>query len=232
MKNSGTELTPPDASADARGPIRVAIVEDDKSVRQILGEWIREAEGFVCVEEFADAEAALNAFPHLTLDVALVDINLPGISGIEFVRRLKPSCANTQFVMLTVYDDSTHIFDALVAGATGYMLKRTPRDALLTAVREVFAGGSPMSGDIARKVVQSLQRVRPLDRESSGLSPREDEVLGLLARGFLYKEIADAIGVSLPTVKTYIRRICEKLHVHSRAQAVALYANLPLRHDR
>ncbi len=211
--------------------IQVVIVEDDASVRQILCEWIRQEEGFGCSEDFGDGESALAALTGKAPDVMLVDINLPGISGIECVRRLKPQFPGTQFVMLTVYEDARHIFDALTAGATGYMLKRTSRDALLTALREVHAGGSPMSGNIARKVVQSLQHSRPTGGDSSELSPREDEVLRLLARGYLYKEIAEKIGISFPTVKTYIRRICEKLHVHSRAQAVALYTRVPLRDD-
>lgn len=222
------------SSAPASPPepvIQVAIVEDDQSVRQILCDWIRLEPGFACVADFGDAESALSHLAARAPDVALVDINLPGLSGIECVRRLKPLLPQTQFVMLTVYDDAPHIFDALASGATGYLLKRTARENLLQALREVHAGGSPMSGDIARKVVQSLQHVRP-SAAVEGLSPREDEVLALVARGFLYKEIADTLGVSLPTVKTYIRRIYEKLHVHSRAQAVARYANLPLRDRR
>jgi DNA-binding NarL/FixJ family response regulator len=213
-------------------PIKVAVVDDDEGVRTILCDWIREAEGFVCLDPFPSAETAIAHFGQTPPDVALVDINLPGLSGIECVRRLKSSLPQTQFVMLTVYEDANHIFDALTAGATGYMLKRTSREDLLTALREVHAGGSPMNGNIARMVVQSLQAASAKGNTApDGLSPRESEVLALLARGYLYKEVADTIGISLPTVKTYIRRICEKLRVHSRAQAVALYANLPLRED-
>lgn len=213
--------------------IRVAVVEDDTSVRSILCDWIGQAEGFSCVHDFGDAESALSGLPAYQPHVALVDINLPGMSGIECVRGLKPRLPNTQFVMLTVYEDSNHIFEALAAGATGYLLKRTARESLLTALREVYAGGSPMSSNIARKVVQSLQGTPPKAKPAAdGLSPRENEVLALLAQGYLYKEIADSIGISLPTVNTYIRRIYEKLHVRSRAQAVALYADLPLRKDR
>jgi DNA-binding NarL/FixJ family response regulator len=226
--NSETTDLPPGAATTARS-IRVAVVEDDSSVRQILCEWVRQAPGFACVADFGDAESAAVGLGRHTPDVALLDINLPGMSGIECVRRLKPQFPQTQFVMLTVYDGATHIFDALAAGATGYLLKRTTREALLNALQEVHAGGSPMSGDIARKVVESLQQPRPASTAAEGLSPREEEVLALVARGYLYKEIADTIGVSLPTVKTYIRRIYEKLHVHSRAQAVARYTNLPLR---
>ena len=222
---SKTFVTPP----PAEGPIKVVIVEDDDAVRTILGEWLREAEGFTCLDQYPSAEVAITQLPARRPDVALVDINLSGMNGIECVRRLKPILPGTQFVMLTVCEDANHIFDALAAGATGYMLKRTPREALLTALREAREGGSPMSGNIARKVVQFLQAGPPLDSKAEGLSPRENEVLALLARGYLYKEVADTIGISMPTVKTYIRRICEKLHVHSRAQAVAHYTNFPLR---
>lgn len=216
---------------DTVSKIRVAVVEDDASVRSILCDWVGKAEGFTCVDNFSDAESALTGVPAHQPHVALVDINLPGMSGIECVRRLKPQLPDTQFVMLTVYEDSNHIFEALAAGATGYLLKRTARESLLTALREVYAGGSPMSSNIARKVVQSLQQSPPKAKPADGLSPRENEVLALLAQGYLYKEIADSIGISLPTVNTYIRRIYEKLHVRSRAQAVALYADLPLRKD-
>jgi len=205
------------------------IIEDDASVRELLAAWLEEAPDFACVGEFPDAESAVAGMPDCKPNVALVDINLPGSSGIDCVRALKPRLPDTQFVMLTVYEDSDHIFDALSAGATGYLLKRTPRDVLIAALREVHAGGSPMSSNIARKVVQSLQQAKPTLKPAEELSKRENEVLGLLAQGYLYKEIADTIGISLPTVNTYIRRIYEKLHVHSRAQAVALLADLPLR---
>ncbi len=208
--------------------VAVAVVEDDASIREMLVTWIREAEGFVCVGRFPDAESAVAKMVELKPDIALVDINLPGLNGIECVRSLKPRLPATQFVMLTVYDDSTHIFDALSAGATGYLLKRTPRDALLAALREVHVGGSPMSSDIARKVVQSFRQPNPKMKAADRLSKRENEVLALLAQGYLYKEIAGVMGVSVPTVNSFIRRIYEKLHINSRAQAVALYVGLPL----
>jgi DNA-binding NarL/FixJ family response regulator len=222
----------PSVTTPSRKAIRVVVVEDDAAVRKILCGWIEHVPEFRCLADFGDAESALVKVPAHAPDVALVDINLPGISGIECVRRLKPLLPETQFVMLTVYEDADHIFDALAAGATGYLLKRTPRDSLITALREVDAGGSPMSSNIARKVVQSLQQPRPKNKSWEGLSPREGEVLDLLAQGHMYKEIADSIGISMPTVNTYIRRIYEKLHVHSRAQAVALYADLPPRLSR
>lgn len=232
MTSPSDFLPDPNPPETPTGPIKVTILEDDASVRKILCEWIRSAEGFSCLGSWGDTETALTAIPEQAPDVALLDINLPGLSGIECVRRLKPLMPKTQFVMLTVYEDSNHIFDALAAGATGYLLKRTPRESLLTALREVHAGGSPMSSNIARKVVQSLQQTPPKSKAAEGLSPRENEVLALLAQGYLYKEIADTIGISLPTVNTYIRRIYEKLHVHSRGQAVALYADLSGRPPR
>jgi DNA-binding NarL/FixJ family response regulator len=220
----------PIAPGELRGdpdPIRVAVVEDDAHVRRILCGWIREA-GMACVGDFGDAEAAFGSLPALKPNVALVDINLPGANGIICVRRLKPLLHLTQFVMLTVYEDADHIFDALAAGATGYLVKRTPREAVITALREVNAGGSPMSTNIARKVVQFLQQPSSKAEAAEGLSPREAEVLGLLARGYLYKEISENMGISLTTVNTYIRRIYEKLHVRSRSQAVARYTNHPM----
>lgn len=209
--------------------ISVSIVEDDPQARQILSDWIRRTDGFRFVSEHGTAESALAHLPKENPTVVLTDINLPGLNGIECVRRLKPLLPNSQFVMLTVYEDADHIFHALSAGATGYLLKHTPRGELLAALRQVHAGGSPMTSNIARKVVQSFQQQPPpaSSSDTSELSPRENEVLDLLARGYLYKEIADALEISLPTVSTYIRRIYEKLHVRSRAQAVAKYAHIP-----
>lgn len=202
------------------------VVEDDPSVRNILKAWIEGAAGFTCDGVFPDVESALAPIARAKPDIVLVDINLPGLSGIECVRQLKPQTPETQFVMQTVYEDSNHIFDALSAGATGYLVKTTSREALVTALREVHAGGSPMSGNIARKVVQQLHQPKPPIPATEQLSKRENEVLALLAQGYLYKEIADALGIRLDTVNTYIRRIYEKLHVHSRAQAVARITKL------
>ena len=170
--------------------IRVAVVEDDNSIRGILKNWLEEADGFTCAGVVPDVESALPQIPRLKPDVAIVDINLPGLSGIECVRQLKSLMPATQFVMLTVYEDSNHIFDALSAGATGYLVKTTSRESLCAALREVHAGGSPMSGNIARKVVQILQQPKPKMKPSEDLSKRENEVLALLAQGYLYKEIA------------------------------------------
>ena len=212
--------------------IAVSIVDDDGPAREILTDWIRHAHGFRCVSQYGSAESALMRLQAEKPSVVLMDINLPGMSGIECVRQLKPQLPDTQFVMLTVYEDTDHIFDALAVGASGYLLKQTPRAELLTALKDVYAGGSPMTSNIARKVVQSFLRSAPQADESVNLSPREREVLELLACGYLYKEIADKLGISVATVVTYIRRIYEKLHVRSRAQAVAKYGHFAPRDER
>jgi DNA-binding NarL/FixJ family response regulator len=206
--------------------IVVSIVEDDPQARKILAGWVNRATGFRLAGEWGDAESALKALPQKEPNVVLMDINLPGMSGVEAVKRLKPELPTTQFVMLTVYEDADHIYSALAAGATGYLLKQTPREELLGALEEVHRGGSPMTSNIARKVVQSFGPASAAVTDGEGLSPREQEVLELLARGYLYKEIADRLNISVPTVNTYVRRIYEKLHVRSRGQAVAKYAHL------
>jgi len=207
--------------------ITVSIVDDDAPARGILTEWVGGADGFKCVGVHESAEAALAALPQEKPSVVLMDINMPGMSGIECVRRLKPQMMDTQFVMLTVYEDPDHIFKALSSGARGYLLKRTPRAELLAAMKDVHAGGSPMSSNIARKIVQSFQRFSPSLAEPDNLSPREREVLELLARGYLYKDIADLLHISVPTVNTHIRRIYEELHIRSRSQAVARFTHIP-----
>lgn len=206
--------------------ISVSIVEDDTQTRQILAGWINHARGFKCVSHYGSAEEAVASLPGDCPEVVLMDINLGSMNGVEGVRRLKPQMPKTQFIMLTVYEDADHIFDALSAGASGYLLKQTPADELLAALREVHSGGSPMTGSIARRVVQHFYS--PVSKVSPevSLSPREREVLELLARGYLYKEIAEALKMSVPTVNTHIRHIYEKMHVQSRGQAVAIYANL------
>jgi DNA-binding NarL/FixJ family response regulator len=201
--------------------ITVCIVEDDASARRIFGSWIERAEGFRFLGDYPDAESAQESLPGQSPNVVLMDINLPGQNGVECVRRLKPLLPETQFVMITVYDDADHIFQALAAGASGYLLKQVPRAELLAALRDVDGGGSPMTSKIARKVVQAFHLPRAAAVEAAELSPREQELLDLLARGYLYKEIAEAMKITVGTVNTYIRRIYEKLHVRSRAQAVA-----------
>lgn len=207
--------------------IDVAIIEDDASVRGILIDWVQHAKDFRCVTGCGSAERALQDLPSLKPSVVLVDINLPDMNGTECVRRLKSLLPTTQFVMLTVYEDTNHIFDALAAGASGYLLKATPLDEVFAAVKNVHEGGSPMSSHIARKVVQFFQRCHLPSHENEKLSPREVEVLNLLARGYLYKEIAESLHITLRTVNTHIYRIYEKLHVCSRSQAVAKFINFP-----
>ena len=208
--------------------ITVSIVEDDVSLRSIYAKWLEQTEGFRVLSQFGDGMQALAALQQEKPDVVLMDINLPGLNGVECVRQLKAKMPGTQFVMITVYEDPDRIFNALAAGATGYLLKETAREGLLDALREVHRGGSPMSSGIARKVVQCFQKPPPAgpEAEPQKLSAREEEVLDLVARGYLLKEISDALKLSEHTVDTYLRRIYEKLHVHSRAQAVARYAEM------
>jgi len=206
--------------------VAVAIIEDDAQARKILAGWISRASGFRLAGDWGDAEAAVAALPERKPNVVLMDINLPGMSGVEAVGKLKPLLPQTQFVMLTVYEDADHIYNALAAGATGYLLKQTPRQELLNALQDVHGGGSPMTSNIARKVVQSFRHTVPSPAPGAELSPREQEVLDLLARGYLYKEISERLNITVPTVNTYVRRMYEKLHVRSRAQAVAKYAHL------
>jgi len=201
--------------------ITVSIVEDDAGVRSSLAKLVDSSTGFRCLSQHPSAESALQELPKSNPNVILMDINLPGLSGVECVRRLKPILTGTQIIMLTVYQNTEHIFNALAAGATGYLLKQTPPAELLAAIRDVHGGGSPMSSHIARKIVQSFQRPLPAARDTDNLSPRESEVLDLLAKGYLYKEIADKMGLSYATVHTHIRHIYEKLHVRSRTEAVA-----------
>ena len=208
-------------------PIRVSIIEDDAPAREILADWIAHAEGFQFVSGFGSAEDGLAELPRQKPDVVLMDIKLPGMNGVDCVRQLKPQLPQTQFVMHTVYEDSNHIFNALQSGATGYLLKQSAHDELLAALKYVHAGGSPMTSYIARRVAQCFPNTAAQSEtdDNQSLSPREREVLDMLARGFLYKEIAEALSISVRTVDTYIRRIYEKLHVRSRSQAVAKYVN-------
>ncbi len=198
----------------------VSIVEDDASVRKLLAEWLDQAPGFHCVSRHASVEAALAQLPDAQPAVVLMDINLPDSTGIECVRRLKPVMPETHFIMLTVYEDSDHIFEALAAGAVGYLVKQTPCEQLIRSLKEVCAGGSPMSGYIARKVVQFFQQGQPAAPGVEVLTARERQVLELLARGYLYKEITESLGISGPTVNAHVRSIYEKLQVHTRTQAV------------
>ena len=203
----------------------VSIVEDDVEARELLAEWLNTTSQFQCASVHANGLMALKELPAVAPKIVLMDINMPGMQGIECVRRLKPSMPNTQFLMLTVYSDTKSIFEALAAGATGYLLKRTSRNELLAALGLVQAGGSPISSGIARLVAQAFEAPAPaVALDNSGLSERERQVLDLLSHGHPEKQIADHLKISPHTVHTYIRRIYEKLHVHSHAQAVAKYA--------
>jgi DNA-binding NarL/FixJ family response regulator len=211
--------------------IRVSVVEDDAEARELLVGWINRSQEFVCSSDHGSGEDALKSLPKTRPEIVLMDINLPGMNGPECVRQLKPLLPEAQFVMVTIYEDSDHIFQALQAGATGYLLKQTARADLLAALRQVHAGGSPMTPNIARKVVRTFQQPprQPQPTAMTELSARENEILQLLAQGYLYKEIADKLGIKLPTVDSHIRRIYEKLHVRSRSEAIARYMHLPIR---
>jgi DNA-binding NarL/FixJ family response regulator len=201
--------------------VNVTIVEDDALVRENLVQLVEGALDFRCAGACADGEQALRDIPLQAPDVVLMDINLPGISGVECLRRLRKLLPHLQVMMLTVYEDSDKVFAALEAGAGGYLLKRTPADKVLEAIRELHQGGAPMSSYIARKVVQSFQRRAARVPEEARLSPREEELLFRVAKGYHNKEIADLLNISVETVRVHLRNIYEKLHVNSRSQAVA-----------
>ncbi len=203
--------------------ISVSIVEDSDQVRGTLARLISRAEGFTCLSQFPSAEAALEGLPQERPNVVLMDINLPKMNGIECVRQLKALVPSAQILMLTVYEDSDRIFNSLLAGASGYLLKRTPQAEILEAIADVHRGNSPMTGHIARKVVQYFNQRGHADSEIDRLSKREREVLDHLARGVPYKEIADVLSLSIDTVRIHIKGIYSKLHVHSRGEAVAKY---------
>jgi len=203
--------------------ITVSIVEDSDQLRGTLARVLNRAEGFRCLSQYPSAEAALEGIPKDRPNVVLMDINLPGMNGVECVQKLKQIVPETLVVMLTVYEDTENIFNALAAGASGYLLKRTTSAELLAAIQDVQKGGSPMTTHIARKVVQSFQKAGPSTQATENLSQREQEVLDCLSQGFLYKEIAEKLGISYETVHTYIRRIYEKLQVRTRTEAVAKF---------
>ena len=202
--------------------IRVAIVEDDEQVRENLARLVGEAKGFECAATFSSGEQALGELPRRAFDVVLMDINLPGISGVECVRQLKGVAPDTQVVMLTVYDDSDRIFQALQMGAAGYLLKRSTSMEILHAIEDVHRGGAPMSSYIARKVVQSFRRQGPSDKPAENLSKRETDVLEYVSRGYTNKEIADALGLSAETVRTHAKATLPRLGARDRAHAVAI----------
>ncbi|MEI6074978.1 MAG: response regulator transcription factor [Verrucomicrobiota bacterium] len=203
--------------------IKVAIVDDDEGIRASLSALIQRAPGFKLAGEFLNGEMALKEIPKLMPDVVLMDINLPGMKGYECVRQLKSAHATIQFLMLTVYEDSDSLFNSLRAGASGYLLKRTASARLLEAIRDVFEGGSPMTPQLARRVVQFFSRPASESAPLARLTPAEREFLDQLANGYAYKEIADRMNISIDTVRSYVRTVYEKLHVHSRTEAVVKY---------
>jgi DNA-binding NarL/FixJ family response regulator len=203
--------------------ISVSIVEDNSGTRQSLVELLGRAPGLRCVGAHPSGEEALRKIEEEKPDVILMDINLPGMSGIECVARVKERLPKTQILMLTTYREGDLIFDSLRAGASGYLLKNMAPSELWQAVQQVHDGGSPMSMHIARKVVSFFQQIREKNAELATLTKREQEILGLLAKGFLYKEIADQLSISLSTVRAHLHTVYEKLHVQSRTEAVVKY---------
>ena len=202
--------------------IKVAIVDDDEGIRAGLATVIRRSPSFKLTGDYADGEIALKEIPRHPPDVVLMDINMPGMKGFECVRQLKLSMPQVQFLMLTVYEDSDSLFNSLKAGASGYLLKRTASSRLLEAIRDVHSGGSPMSPHLARRVVQFFSKPES-ESTLSRLTPGEKEFLDQLANGYAYKEIADRMKISIDTVRSYVRTVYEKLHVHSRTEAVVKY---------
>lgn len=200
---------------------KVAVVEDNRGLREQLVQILSNAEDILCVGAYGSAEEALKNLANDQPDVVLMDIKLPGMSGIECVNQLKRLMPAVQIIMVTVYEDSERLFRALKAGANGYLVKSAPPMHLLEAVRDVYGGGSPMSSHIARKVVQHFHLLGPSSAESENLSPREEQVLKLLASGFLYKEIGEKLKIGVETVRTHVKSICQKLHVRNRVEAVA-----------
>lgn len=203
--------------------IRVAIVEDNDSIRESLALILAGSPGVECSGAWRTAEEAVRGVPEQPTDVVLMDINLPGQSGIECVRQLKAQLPQLQIIMLTIEDDSRKVFDSLQAGATGYLLKNLPPAQILAAVEEVHRGGSPMSNQIARLLVQEFQATSPKPETAAQLTAREVEVLRFAARGYRSKEIAETLSLSPQTVQTHFRNIYEKLHVRSRSEAVARF---------
>ncbi|MGA2658269.1 MAG: response regulator transcription factor [Verrucomicrobiota bacterium] len=203
--------------------IRVAVVEDNDTIRESLALILDGSPGFRCTGAWRTAEEALRGIPQRSADVVLMDINLPKQSGIECVRQLKALLPRIQIIMLTIEHDSQTVFESLMAGATGYLVKNVPPAQILAAIEEVHRGGSPMSSQIARMLVEKFQERSPQPDTAAQLTPREGEVLGLAAKGYRSKEIAEALSLSPQTVETHFRNICEKLHVRSRTEAVVRF---------
>ena len=202
-------------------PIKVAIVEDERDIRECLTFLVSGSAGFTCTGNFRSMEEALDKIGNALPDVVLSDIGLPGMSGIEGIKLLKARYPNLLILMLTVYDDDERIFDAMCAGASGYLLKKTPPVKLLESLREAVQGGAPMSPEVARRVIQLFREIRPPERADYQLTPHETRLLKLFVEGHNYKTAAVELGVSVNTVNFHVRSIYEKLQVHSRSEAVA-----------
>ncbi len=200
--------------------ISVSIVEDIPEVRESLEQLIKNSKDFLLIGSYSNAENAEKALPLNIPDIVIMDINLPGKSGIECIAAIKDQCTGTQFIMFTIFEDDEKVFNALEAGAHGYLLKKTPKEKILEALKELYEGGSPMSTQIARKVLKSFQNNKAQNKEADILTKKENEILDLLSKGFLYKEIADKTAISINTVKQHIHNIYEKLHVQNRTEAI------------
>lgn len=208
-------------------PIKVVVVEDETWLRENMVQEINHDSGLECINSYRTGEAALKGIPHDQPDVVLMDINLPGMDGVECVRHLRTTLPQLRCLMLTVYEESEKIFNSLLAGASGYLLKRTSAQELFEAIRQVHSSGSPMSSSIARKVVAYFNEMGRKNSETNQLSPREQQVLELLAKGSSYKEIADQLSLSLETIRMNVKHIYAKLHVHSRGEAAAKFMRQP-----
>jgi DNA-binding NarL/FixJ family response regulator len=200
--------------------ISVAIVEDDKEIRDWVTAVVKSSDDFHVVAVFPDAESCLKQFAEIFPEIVIMDIQLPGMSGIDCVRTLKPQRPEVQFIMFTVFEEDNKVFESLRAGATGYILKNYPPDKIIEALHDLYKGGSPMSSTIARKIITTFNPSTEKDSEYNKLSKREKELLTLLSKGYRYKEIADQLSISIETVRTHIRNIYEKLHVQSRTEAI------------
>lgn len=198
----------------------IALVEDDLLLRDQLIKILNDASDLEVLLAVSSGEEALEKIPAHSPDVILLDINLPGKSGIECIRELKKKCPSTEIIMLTAYEEEDNIFNALREGASGYLLKTSSPEELFDAIRDVYSGGAPFSSHIARKVAQYFRQDREVVEENESLSPREREVLSLLSSGYIYKEVADQLNITVETVRTYVKRICAKLHVRSKVEAI------------
>ena len=200
-------------------PIKVCIVEDLKEVREGMVSLLSLDERFEILAAFADAESAMEGLPAWQPDIVIMDVNLPAMNGIDCIKKVKSQCKNTQFIMFTIFENDEKVFDALTAGASGYLLKHTPPYKIVESLIELSQGGAPMSTQIARKVIDKVRR-NENNEAASVLSVRENEVLQYLAKGLLYKEIADKLNISVGTVRQHIHKIYEKLHVQNRTEAI------------